>query len=413
MADGKRVFKAILAEQMSVQAMQDFASSETQEGRPTYIHTEEPKGDLPAGMHYIYKPDLAPEKFPEATKDGTIFALGVRPKIVPEDTDVDLVVRGGTGVGNLEKWWKADENRIGANTPGQNAKATAEYASKALIRLVAPTFFDKASDAVNGGSLSSKDLSDYTDSRESNGKKLVIAGMGDIGIEVAKLMKPWMNLTGWGYTRGDGSKSFPEEKATKMGIGHSESVEEAMKTADAITIHISGTDEVIGRKELETAKKGIFIVNAARAECVNPEALEWGIKEGIVGGFVIDADRFTILDDGEVKPDPKKDKLQPFIDIQNKFPGNENLIVTPHFGGDVTMETNYNVTTQTMKQISAAVWDGKIINPVKFGDDRPILPEGYTNGGVEKPHGVGEIDGMTPSASATDVEGPGKGRVRG
>lgn len=395
MAEKGKVTKVLVAEQMSIDAMRDFAASESAAGRPTFFHEGDTPTNLQDGLHFVYKPNLTPAQITTETDDGSYVGVMVRPKKVEIDTNVEFAVRVGTGVLNLKDWWMGKEGRIAMNTPAQNAAATAEYSAKGTIELVAPTFFRRASQEVLEGRLDSSDLSRYTDSKEANAKTVVIAGMGDIGIEAAKRLKPWMGVKGWGYTRPDGSLSFPPEKAEKMGIGWVGSLEEGAATADVMVLHVKGEAQVVTRSVLEAAKPGIYIINAARAACIDVAALGDSVGDGKVKGFLIDADRF--------RDDPARDQLQPYIDIQTRFPDNRDLLVTPHFGGDVTVETNYNATMQGIRQAAKAVWEKTVINAQGFDKTRSSVPESYTDGGVEKPKGVGEIYDMSPVPSTAAI----------
>ena len=395
---GSKVIKVLVAEQMSLDAMIEFAAAETRAGRTTFVHEGKPTGTLLPGLNFIYMPNLTPYEIKEEVADGSYFGLMVRPKAVLPETNVDAVVRVGTGVKNLEGWWKTWPWHIAMNTPAQNAVATAEFAVKALQRLLAPTDFDGVSARVVRGDLTSANLTDYTDSREMSGKTILVVGMGDIGVEVVKRLKALdVKVIGWGYTRADGTPSFTPEMARRMGIGHAATIEEGVRDADALTIHVKGDAQVITASVLDAAKKGIMIVNAARAQCIDVAALDRVLGEGKVGGFVVDVDSFP--------GDQKRDQMAPYLALRKRIKTDRTgptMLFVPHFGGDVTRETNYNATWQGVLQMSVAAWDRKIINPQGFGG-RDAVPEGYTNGGVQKPKGVGVIEGMTPSAGGVDV----------
>src|SRR5690606_10423448 len=67
------------------------------------------------------------------------------------------------------------------------------------------------------------------------------------------------------------------------------SKEDVLKQADFITLHVPAQDEyVIGKKEFESMKDGVFIANAARGGVVDEVALVEAIKSGKVAGAALD-----------------------------------------------------------------------------------------------------------------------------
>ena len=403
--------QVLIAEQMSVEAAKEFAAKETAAGRPTFFYDHKPSPEEIAGkeagipsdtkrVRFIYQPALSPEGIVEETKDGAYSGLMVRPKTVSPEVNVKFSVRVGTGVNNFDAW-KTEEGHVLMNTPGQNASATAEYAVKALLRLTAPTRFDEATHGVLSDSLTSRDLSDHF-STEIKGKRIAVIGMGDIGIRTAQILKSFgADVVGWGYTRTDGSQSFSAENAEVMGIKWAKTLEEALSGADAATLHVPGgarTNGMIGFDQLSRMKPGAKIVNAARGPVIDAKGLGQAIESNIVSGFIADADWFQ---------DQDKDPLAPYVAIIKKFAEKQGCIflVTPHFGGDVTQETNYNGTMQGLRQISAAYWAQTVYNA------QSAVPVGYTNGGVVKPSGIGPVTYAEVQAALVDNKVPLKAAV--
>ena len=486
--------RVLVAEQMSVESLHEFAAKETKDGRPTFFHDAR-SAEIDSsvlgqpGMHYVYKPGVSSDEITSLCASGTYQGLMVRPKAVSPDVNVQVAVRIGTGTDNLTNWAKGS-GRILMNTPGQNASATAEYSVKALMtlrmqrletvpegydhtankveatlsslfHLLAPTRFREASRDTANGTLTSADLSAHL-STEIRGKKIVIdmsngnekvggrlarilktlradvevmnpswaaitqlqalgikkvneptkdstivsragealqitkagdictidetphtliagktiavVGMGDIGTEVARIMQA-MGAT----VRGQ-SRSFSEEEARALTIGHGKSPIDVMTGADAVTIHVPGgaeTKSLIGREELAVLNNNAVLVNAARASVVDIAALDEAFKGGKVTGAIIDADRFQAKPDGT--PDPR-DALQPYLDLQRTHSG---ILVTPHFGGDVTRETNDRATMQGLQQMNGVFYNRHIVNA------KSAIPVGYRDNGVVKPEGIG------------------------
>ena len=85
-----------------------------------------------------------------------------------------------------------------------------------------------------------------------------------------------------------------------------------IKVADVISLHSSGEDLIIGEKEFNLMKKGVFILNAARGGLLNERELEKALNSGKVKGAWIDT--FN---------------KEPYTGSLNKY---DQVILTPHIG---------------------------------------------------------------------------------
>lgn len=247
----------------------------------------------------------------------------------------------------------------------QNAK-DAINAADAVVRSAARNIVVQAGGKTHEVSEQPKEL--------LAGKSVAVIGIGDIGTEVARML-----VASGGEVRGS-SPSLKAEEAAILKIQASASVEDAMRGAHAVTLHMPGgkeTDNMIGTKELGAMQNGAAVINAARASVINMDALGSALASGKVTGFIVDADRF---------PGEQRDKLQPYLDHMQAYAGNKDyqLLVTPHFGGDVTKETNDLASLQGAKQINEAIYNRVIYNA------KSSIPAGYKDGGVVKPEGIGK-----------------------
>src|SRR5690606_22230557 len=89
-------------------------------------------------------------------------------------------------------------------------------------------------------------------------KTVVILGLGRIGSIVAHRLKRFgMDVLGY-------DPYIDDSRFAKLGIKKVESLEEAIKVADFMTLHLPKTSEtmgIIGEKELDMAKPNLRIVN--------------------------------------------------------------------------------------------------------------------------------------------------------
>ena len=161
---------------------------------------------------------------------------------------------------------------------------------------------------------------------EIMGKQLGIIGLGRIGKEVAIRAKAFgLELAGYDIY-------WPEAFADEYGITRAHSIDEILESSEIVSLHTNLTEEtrnMINLQRLSRMKDGVIILNCARGELVNTDAMVHGLKMGKVGGYGTD-----VLDEEPPPPD------HPLL----KEP---NCLVTPHIGSR-TYES-------VVRQASAAV----------------------------------------------------------
>ena len=148
-----------------------------------------------------------------------------------------------------------------------------------------------------------------------------------------------------------------DEKLKKMSIDRCETIEDLLKKADCITIHIPKTPEsinLIGEKELSMCKKGVKIANVARGGIINEEALYNAIKSGHVSAAALDV----------VAKEPNFTKMPEEQDFVNPLLEFDNVIYTPHLGAS-TKEANLNVSIDVAKYVEG-VLKGDIVPAVNM-----------------------------------------------
>jgi len=162
-------------------------------------------------------------------------------------------------------------NILVANTPGANAHSVAEFTVAML--LAATKGIVPNSRLVKSGAWDRPKTFDLA------GKTIGIIGMGNIGAKVAKMLH-----------HGFGAKIVYYSRRSKLDVEAScdarkVSLEELLKKSDIISIHASLTDEtrgLIGANEFAMMKDGVVIVNTARVEILNEEALMSALSSGKV-----------------------------------------------------------------------------------------------------------------------------------
>ena len=182
--------------------------------------------------------------------------------------------RAGTGVDNVDIDAATAKGVVVMNTPGGNAISVAEHTLAlmfALARMIA-----QANESTKAGNWEKKKFM----GTELNGKTLGIIGLGNIGMQVARRARPLgMNLIAH-------DPFVSRELAKDRGV-ELLTLDELFAKSDYITLHLSATPEthhLLDGGAFAKMKDGVRLVNCARGELVDPDALEAALTSGKVAG---------------------------------------------------------------------------------------------------------------------------------
>jgi D-3-phosphoglycerate dehydrogenase len=202
------------------------------------------------------------------------------------------------------------------NAPYSNTRSVAELVIGASIILIRK-ILDKNNAAHKG--IWQKDAKG---SFELRGKTLGIIGYGNIGSQVSVLAEAL------------GMKVIFYDTITKLPLGNAESrksIKDIVSQADIVTLHVPETNQtknIISKSVIKQFKKGSILINYARGEVVDLDALKVALQDGQLSGAAIDVFPLEPEKNGDVFTSP----------LQN-IP---NVLLTPHVGGS-TEEAQYNI----------------------------------------------------------------------
>lgn len=293
------------------------------------------------GLDVIYEPKLGEKDLPEAAKEVEI--LVVRSTVVNEEAinnskKLNLIIRAGSGVNNINI---AAANKKGiyvANCPGMNSIAVAELAVGLMIA-IDRRIADNVSDFRNG----KWNKAEYSKADGLFGKTLGIVGTGQIGVEVINRVKSFgLNIIAW-------SRSLTNEKAELLGVERCQTLEEVFTKADIISVHLSqtaDTKKLINKDLINKMKKGAYFINTSRAGVVDEDALIEAAKAEKI---------FLGLDVFNNEPEGKGG------DFTTPLQGLKNVYLTHHIGAS-TEQAQDAVADETVKIINEFVNSGVIRN---------------------------------------------------
>lgn len=193
------------------------------------------------------------------------------------------------------------------NAPYSNTRSVVELALAEIIALTRRlTVRDKA---LHSGTWDKT----ADGSHEVRGRTLGIIGYGNIGSQLSVLAE---NL---------GMRVVFYDTAEKLALGNAhrvETIDELLKVADAVTIHVDGRKGnagLFGADMFARMKPGAIFLNLSRGFVVDVASLRENILSGHLSGAAVD-----------VFPTEPKKRGEEFVSDLRGLP---NVILTPHVGG--------------------------------------------------------------------------------
>ncbi len=254
--------------------------------------------------------------------------------------------RAGTGVDNVDIPAATARGIVVANAPESNSVAAAEHTLALALALFRNVPQAHASLAAGEWARS------RFGGNELYGKTLGVIGFGRIGQLVARRALAFdMEVVAF-------DKFVSPERFRELGVEGVETSDELYERSDLITIHLPKTPETINwidASALAKMKQGVRIVNCARGELIDLDALEQALDSGHIGGAALD-----------VFPS------EPMTD--HPLFGRDDVVVTPHLGAS-TAEAQDRAGTDTAEQVVAALTGGVVTNAVNIPAVRPETME--------------------------------------
>ncbi len=221
------------------------------------------------------------------------------------------------------------------NAPHANTRSVAELVLGLCVMLIRK-ISDKNAAAHRG--VWQKDA---RGSFELRGKTLGIIGYGNIGSQVSVLAEAF------------GLNVIYYDVLTKLPLGNAKQIRdlgELLAQSDIVTLHVpadASTRNMINEATLSAMKPGAILLNYARGEVVDLDALRAFIENGKLSGAAVDV--------FPVEPEKNGDE---FVSVLQNLP---NVILTPHIGGS-TEEAQANigldVTAKLIKYLELGTSEG-------------------------------------------------------
>ncbi|MDP2923230.1 MAG: phosphoglycerate dehydrogenase [Candidatus Omnitrophota bacterium] len=264
--------------------------------------------------------------------------------IIEHADGLKIIGRAGVGLDNVDLDAATKKGIIVMNSPGGNTISTCEHAFAMMLAVARNIPMAHVSMKNKVWERSKfKGIELYS-------KVLGIIGLGRIGKEMAK------RAISFGMEVLTYDPFVSGEIAEKIGVKLA-SLEELLKSSDFITIHTPVTEEtkkLLSTEEFSLMKPKAFIINCARGEVIDEEALYQALKDKKIAGAALDV----------------YSKEPPF-DL--KIMELENIVFTPHLGAS-TEEAQSNVAIEIAQCIRDALLGKAIRNAANYAQ---LDPETY------------------------------------
>ncbi|MFL6465785.1 MAG: phosphoglycerate dehydrogenase [Bryobacteraceae bacterium] len=263
-------------------------------------------------------------------------AVKVTKEVLEKAPKLRVIGRAGVGVDNVDLPAATAAGVLVMNTPGGNAVSVAEHTLALMLSMAR---------SVPGASVSTKsgkwEKKKFL-GNELRGKVLGIVGLGSIGREVVKRAKPFeMRIVAH-------DPYVSSQSAQDLGI-ELVSLPDLYRQSDYITLHValtSETDHMLNAEAFAVMKPGVRIVNCARGELIDVEALQRAMENGQVAGAALDV--FEKEPPGEM----------PLFTL-------EDVVATPHIAGS-TEEAQEIVGVRIAEQMVEYLQSGVALNAVNM-----------------------------------------------
>lgn len=133
----------------------------------------------------------------------------------------------------------------------------------------------------------------------------------------------------------------PQEIIDDLKAEARDTIEDVLKEADFVSLHCPGGKEtyhLLNRERIKLMQPGAFLINSARGDVVDPDALIEALKNGIIAGAGLD------VYEGEPR-------------VQEEFLDMENVVLLPHLGS-ASLETRIAMGMRAIDNVQA-FFEGK------------------------------------------------------
>jgi D-3-phosphoglycerate dehydrogenase len=272
-----------------------------------------------------------------ARENPDVIICGAEPitaEVLMASEKLRMVMKHGVGIDNIDLNAATMQGIIVAHVPGANSEAVADLTIAMMLMLLRGIY-----EAVN----STKTGSWNRYIGHELGKMMVgVIGTGEIGTKVIQ------RLHGFGTRILAYDIVHNSDLILKYEV-HYVTLEELLEMSDIVTLHVPLTErtrKMIGARELERMKESAYLINTARGEVIDEDALYAHLKAHRIAGAALDV--FSREPPG----------ASPLLQLDNVLP-------TPHIGAYTyeAMERMDRICAETITAVFRGEYSPNILNP--------------------------------------------------
>jgi D-3-phosphoglycerate dehydrogenase / 2-oxoglutarate reductase len=267
--------------------------------------------------------------------------------LIERAAKLKVIGRAGVGVDNVDVEAATRRGIVVANAPESTVVSAAEHTIGLLVALARN--IPQAHAALKQGRWERKTYGGI----ELADKVLGVLGFGRIGQQVAR------RAGGLGMRVVAHDPYVAPERFRELGVERLETSEAVYAAAEFLTLHLPLAAETRGYMDaaaFAAMRDGVRLVNAARGELVDEDALVDALRNGKVAGAALDV----------FSSEPYGGRLLEF----------DNVVVTPHLAAS-TEEAQDRAGVIVAEQVAAALEGGLVTNavniPVIGAEDLEVL----------------------------------------
>src|SRR5688500_3092984 len=288
-----------------------------------------------------------------------------------------VIARAGVGVDNVDLKAATRRGVLVLNAPGANRISAGEHTIALLMAVTRQLTF--ADSSTRAGHWERKRIRPI----DLAGKTVGIIGLGRVGTVVANRLKAFeMHLLAHDpYIRA--------ERFDELGVERVEYLD-LLKRSDIVTYHVPSTDEtrhMLDAERIALLKPGSIVINAARGDVVDQDALAEALRSGHLRGAGVDVFPF----------EPATES--PLFDLPN-------VVLTPHTGGS-SAEALASVGEMISTTTLAALAGEAVPNAVNLPPASLLAPDlqRLTSVAAAAGHLLSVVQPELPSAFRVTVRG--------
>lgn len=284
---------------------------------------------LPDDEVSYFKEKLTEENVDKA-KEAEVISVFINSEVTKNIIDglpnLKFITTRSTGFDHIDYKYAESKGIEVSNVPAYGSHTVAEFAF-ALLLTISRKIFDAYDRLKENADFSISLLQGF----DLNGKTIGIIGTGKIGKNMVKIAKGFgMSVIAYDL--------YPDLNFAKENDFLYKSFNEVISQSDILSLHVPYSKEnfhLINKEKISLMKKGVILINTARGELIDTDALMWGLKEKIIAGVGLDVlegerelkEEFEILSNFS-KAETIKDyktllENRVLIDMPN-------VVVTPH-----------------------------------------------------------------------------------